>query len=151
MVGGERQHDVLDVVLLEDPGELIGRAQHRYVGQLLVQRQRIGVDETDQVEPVVGLAHDFSRDLLADEPGADDDRVLLERGAAPQHRAHDASVDRDGHDRDHPEGGHVAAVEVANGLSWVSTNTSQVATVTQWKIGQISSRVALSAPTRSRR
>ena len=115
MVGGEGEHDVFDVVLLENPCELIGSSEHRYVGQFLVQGQGIGIDESDEVEPVVLLAHDFPRDLLSDQAGPDDDGILLERRSAPEHRAHHASVDRDGHDRDHPEGGHVAAVQVAHG------------------------------------
>ena len=45
MICGKRQHDVVDVVGEEDVGQLVGRAQHREVGQLLVQLQRIGIDE----------------------------------------------------------------------------------------------------------
>ena len=115
VVCGERQHNVLDVVLLQDLRQVVGRSQHRHVGQLLMQRQRVGVDEPDQVEAVVGLSHHFPRDLLTHQPGADDHRVLLERGTAPQAGADDAPVDRHRDDRDHPEAGHVATVEVSNG------------------------------------
>ena len=88
-VAGEGQHHVLDAVGPHDLAEIVGRAQHRYVGQLRVQGQRVVVDEARQLEAVAGVSLDLARDLLPDQAGADDQRALQEGHARADEHTHD--------------------------------------------------------------
>ena len=80
--------------------------------ELLVQLQRVGIDEADQVEAVARLAQHLARDLLADEAGADHDRALLQRELTAQQRAGDAAIGRDRERCERPERDNAAAVQV---------------------------------------
>ena len=111
VVGGEGEDDVLHAMGLQDVGQLRRRPEHGHSGQLVMQRQRIGVDEAHQLQAVAGLAHELAGDLLADQSGTDHHGVLLERGPPPQPDPGDAAAGREGDHGQQPEADHVAAVQ----------------------------------------
>ena len=67
-------------------------------------RLRLGVDEADEVDAVLGVLEQLARHELADVAGADDDRVLEVGDAAPAPEARATErADGDEHDRERPE------------------------------------------------
>ena len=71
---------------------------------------RHGVDEADEVDPVLGVLEELARDELADVAGADDDRVLEVGELMPAGGTRRDACERDGDDREQPERDHAADV-----------------------------------------
>ena len=62
--------------IAHDVGEPVGRPEKRHVRELRAHLARVVVDETDDVDPVLGVLEELSRDELPDVTRAHDDRVL---------------------------------------------------------------------------
>ncbi len=73
---------------------------------------RLGVDEADEVDPVLGMLQDLAAEQLADVAGADDDAVLNVREAQPRGRARGDAAERDERERERPEQGRLLRVDV---------------------------------------
>ena len=68
-------------------GSSLRRPRTRHAGRgRCAQLPRLGVDEADEVDPVLGVLEQLARDELADVAGADDDGVLEVRGLRRQQR-----------------------------------------------------------------
>ncbi len=69
----------------------------------VLPRPGLVVDEADEVEAVFGVPQHLAGHALAHVPGADDDRVLQVRDAAPAPEAGDRARDGDERDREPPQ------------------------------------------------
>src|SRR4051794_5096351 len=101
-VVGERDDHALDVEKLHEGGEVVDRSEQAdFVEPEPGDRSaRIVVDEPDHVDAVLRVFLHFPRKLLADAPGADDDRVLEEARTPTAERTGSDARDGDADDRE---------------------------------------------------
>ena len=57
-------------------GQLLGRSEHGQISQACVPLTRVGVEEADDVDAVLGMLEQLPSDELAHFAGADDQGVL---------------------------------------------------------------------------
>ena len=106
-VVGEGDDHALHVVLADERGDVVRRAEDRDAVEVGAHALRIGIDEPDQPDPELGMLAELPPDELADVAGAHDQRVLDVALAVARERPRGAAEDGDGHRRDRPEGDDV--------------------------------------------
>ena len=95
--------DAIDAMLLDDLAQLGRRAEDRDAVQLLPQLLGLRVDESDEIDPVLGMLEQLAPDQLADVPSPDDHGVLDVSGPTARDCPHDTTVEHDERDRGRPE------------------------------------------------
>ena len=99
----EGDDDALDIQQADDRREAARIAEHRHVLEVLSAVLRLGVDEADEIDPVLRVVEDLLREQLADVARTDDDGVL-DVGLVPAcKRPRPSPGDTDERDRGSPE------------------------------------------------
>ncbi|MEZ5098363.1 MAG: hypothetical protein R3C15_00815 [Thermoleophilia bacterium] len=110
----EGDDDALDVEPAHELLELGRLPEHRGAREVGADLPRVGVDEAEQVDPVLAMLHQLARDELADVARAEDQRVLQVEQAPAAGRPGDGPRGGDQHDRERPEGGELVDVRVGH-------------------------------------
>ena len=61
---------------VDELGDLLRRPENGQVSEVTALLPRVGIDEADEVDVVLGMLEEFATDQLADLAGPDDHRVL---------------------------------------------------------------------------
>ena len=99
----EGDDHALDVEQAHDRGQALGAAEQREMLEVVAAVLGIGVDEADEVDPVLRMVQELPGDQLPDLAGADDHGVLQIRDVAPRYGARRSASEGDESDRRRPE------------------------------------------------
>ena len=100
----ERDDHPVDGVTLHDVDDLVRLAKDWNALEVAAQLLRVRIDETDEVDPVLGMVKQLPPDQLPHIAGAEDERVLDIRRVPPRERARDESGSDHADQRQEPEG-----------------------------------------------
>ena len=102
-VAREGDDHAIHIFTTDDLADVFRGSQHRQISEVAALGLGVGVDEPEEVDPVLRMLEEFATDQLPDLPRADDQRVLDVGRLPPCERPGRGSSRHDEHQSEEPE------------------------------------------------